>query len=85
MHIELASHALIRAGRRRGRDLRRRQQPSFFENAEEYALLYPDEERTPAQFCTERLADCYEVEMMIRWCLADRAAELLPMPDAKAA
>jgi hypothetical protein len=26
----------------------------LFENADEYAQLYADEERTPAQFCAER-------------------------------
>jgi hypothetical protein len=34
----------------------------MFQNAPEYAALYPDAQPVPAQFCAPRLEDGYEVE-----------------------
>ena len=84
IHIELASHALIWAEGAAAETFVDDNSRQLFENAEEYALLYPDEEPVPAQFCAERLADCYEVEA-IRWRLADRAQVLWPTSASKAA
>ena len=84
IHIELASHALIWAEGAAAETFVDDNSRMLFENADEYAQLYPDEERQPAQFCAERLAACYEVEV-IRWRLADRAAEMWPAGNARAA
>ena len=84
IHIELASHAVIWAEGAAAETFVDDNSRMLFENAEEYAQLYPDEERSPAQFCAERLSSCYEAEM-IRWRLADRAAALWPTATSKAA
>jgi hypothetical protein len=84
LHLELASHGLIWAEGAAAETFVDDNSRMLFENAEEYARLYPDEERSPAQFCAERVMGCYEAEM-VRWRLADRAAALWPSAPSKAA
>jgi hypothetical protein len=84
LHIELASHALVWAEGAVSETFVDDNSRLLFENAEEYAQLYPDEERTPAQFCAERLSGGYEVEM-IRWRLADHAQAVRPARSQRAA
>lgn len=84
IHIELASHALIFAEGAATETFIDDNSRQLFDNADEYARLYPNEERTAAQFCAERLSEGYDVEA-IRWRLADRAATLWPSRQAKAA
>ncbi len=62
IHVELAAHDVIWAEGAASESFVDDDSRAMFQNAPEYAALYPDAQPVPAQFCAPRLEDGYEVE-----------------------
>ena len=76
-HVELDSHDVILAEGAPSETFVDDDSRGMFHNAQEYALLYPDEASPPTRYCAPRLDEGFEVEA-IRRRLAQRAG-LLPV------
>jgi hypothetical protein len=76
-HIELDSHDVILAEGAPSETFVDDDSRFMFQNAQEYALLYPDEAARPTRYCAPRLDEGFEIEA-IRRRLAQRAG-LLPV------
>ena len=66
LHLELDTHAVIYAEGAPSESFVDDESREMFDNAAEYALLYPNAVRKPARFCVPRVEEGWELEAVRR-------------------
>jgi hypothetical protein len=77
LHLEFDAHAIIYAEGAPSESFVDDESRAMFDNAAEYAALYPHAQRVPARFCAPRIEDGEELES-VRQRMAERA-DILPV------